>query len=1031
MRGWSPILLLAAAHGQTTTGVIHGVVADAAGRAVAGAEVRASNTERRVTRSTTTGFAGAYRIDGLPPGAYDVTAAAPKLQAVTATGVMVRVDSRTAQDLVLEVAPMRQSIEVAAPPRALESESPAAGLTLDRASLEQLPLNRRDFLQLSFLAPGVLPPVQDSELSSRGSFAMHASGGREEFNNFTIDGADNNDQYTNRYVLQPSLESIREFKVLAASYGAEYGRGAGGQINVVTRSGGASWHGAVYDYFRNGALDARNFFDSTGKPGYRRNQFGGAAGGPLVRDRAFVFATYEGLRERRGLTRLATVPTLDDRDGVIPAGRIVVDPFTQRPFTGDRLPAARISPVARRVLDLYPLPNRPGAAGNSLSQPVLRDRLDHAFARVDLPFSNRSRLAARFGLGDDDLLEPFAEESTDVPGFGNFVRNTGHSIAAEHQYVLGPRSVNTARINFGRSFRHARQQNHAVDAGALWGVDWLRVRPRDFGFPSIKTAGYSVAGDVDQLPLERTTHTWQFAEAISISRGAHALKFGGEVRRFSVDGFLDYFARGSLTFSGVVSGSGISDLLLGFPSFGIQSTFDNRQKLRTTSHSVYFQDDWRPRRDLSLSLGVRYEYHAPPVDPDDRMYILDAGAARLVRVGENGVPRAGYRGDRNNAAPRIGVAWTPGGDWAVRAGYGVYHDAGMTVVNSSLYFNPPLFNVRIFFPTQTSLLTLNNPFPTGGGITPPPSPSTLAMDITTGYLQHWSLTVERRLAPSATASVAYVASKGTHLIRSRDINQPPPGPGAVAARRPNPAFGGVFFTETSGHSVFHSLQALVDRRLSRGLGLVAAYTWSKSIDDTSAFLATKPDKNFPQDSRNYRAERGLSSFDMPHRFSLAAVARSPWRHWASRATDLRLIAVAQAGQPFTPVLRFDNSNTGNTGGIFGSDRPDVLRDPRLADRTPERWFDTSAFRLAPQYRFGSAGRNIVRGPGIVQLDAGISRRFRVAEAWRLVADAQAFNLANRAQFDLPERFADEPAPFGRIFSAKAPRQLQLALRLEF
>ncbi|MGH9672910.1 MAG: carboxypeptidase regulatory-like domain-containing protein, partial [Bryobacteraceae bacterium] len=601
------------------------------------------------SRTTRTDEAGRYRFTELPPGTYDLTVSAPNFQTHILSGVVVRVDSRQQRDFTLAVGPLRQTIEVRAEPFALDPES-SSGLVLDRGHLADLPLNRRDFLQLAFLAPGVLPPVQDSELSSRGSFAMHASGAREEFNNFTIDGADNNDPYTNRYVLQPSLEAIREFKVLTSGYSAEYGRTADGQVNVVTRSGEGVWHGAAYEYFRNRHLDARNFFDLAEKPGYSRNQFGAAAGGPAVRDRVFLFASWEGLRERRGLTRLATVPSAEERAGA--AGRPIVDPFTRQPFAGNVVPAGRISPIARRILDLYPLPNLPGAAGNLLSQPLLTGRLDHAWLRSDWRLSERSQLSARYGHGDEDLLEPFAEESTDIPGFGNVVRNTGASFAVDHQLVLGPSTVQTARFSYGRSFRRALPQNHQTDAGALWGVGWLNVRERDRGFPSIKTAGYSLAGDVDQLPLERTTGVFEGQYSISLGRGPHALRLGAGLRHSRLDGFLDFFARGSLTFSGAISGTGISDLLLGFPSFGIQSQFDNRQSLRGNAWNVYAQDEWRVRRTVILSLGLRYEFNQPPVDPEDRMYTLDLASGRTVQVGAGGVPRAGDRADRNNLAPR-------------------------------------------------------------------------------------------------------------------------------------------------------------------------------------------------------------------------------------------------------------------------------------------------------------------------------------------------------------------------------------------
>jgi len=398
-------------------------------------------------------------------------------------------------------------------------------------------------------------------------------------------------------------------------------------------------------------------------------------------------------------------------------------------------------------------------------------------------------------------------------------------------------------------------------------------------------------------------------------------------------------------------------------------------------------------------------------------------------VGTDGESRSGLKPDRDNLSPRVGFAWTPAEAWVVRGGYGVYYDEGMLVVNSSLYFNPPFFGVQLAFPTATSLVKLSDPF--AKGFPAAPSPNTLSPDLTTGYLQHWNLAVERQLSASSVLSVAYAGSKGTDLIRSRDLNQPAPAPGPVAARRPYPGFGGIFFTDSGGNSNFHALEVSLDRRLARHVSALLAYTFSKSIDDTSAFLGTKPDKNFPQDSSNFHGERALSSFDVRQRFTAAYIYEIPGHALWSRNFELRGIVTAQSGQPFTPILRTDNSNTGNMGGIFGSDRPDVLHDPNLSQRTPERWFDTTAFAVAPRYHFGSAGRNILEGPALASFDLALERRFAIRERASLSFDAEAFNLFNRTNFDLPERIADDPATFGRIFSAKAPRQIQFALRLTF
>jgi hypothetical protein len=1024
-------LICMPAFGQPVVGAIAGTVLDPAGGGIENARITATSEDRKLERRTLSGAGGHYRISSLPPGVYRLTVAADGFRSQTLEGLRLDVDGRVRQDFRLPIGEVRESITVRAPLKTLTAEGGAQGYVLDRERVAELPLNRRDFLQLGLLVPGVLPPVQDSELSSRGGFAMHASGGREEYNNFTLDGADNNDPYNNRYVLQPSVEAIREFKVLHNSYSAEYGRNPAAQVNVVTRSGGEHWHGALYNYLRNRSLDARNFF-AADNPKYIRNQFGATAGGPLRPSGTYLFLNYEGLRERRGLTRLATVPLPEQRQGDFSAlPQPVLDPFTRQPFPANRIPAARWEPLSARVLELYPHPNRPRAAGNFIAQPVLRDAADNVIARLDHRLTASDELTLRFGYGRQDLLEPYAEESTDVPGFGNFVDNTGHNASLGHSRVLGHSAVLTSRFVWGRSFRNARPENFQTNVGALWGVPWLNVRERDHGYPSIRVAGLSMVGDVDQLPLERTTVTWQWQSTLAWQRGRHGLKFGGEFRRFGAEGYLDFFARGSMTFSGALTGNGLADLLLGLPSFSIQSQFDNPQNLRSRAWYGFAQDDWRLARTLTLSLGVRYEFTRPPVDPADRMYVLDPRAGRLARVGTEGIPRAGIHPDRNNWAPRLGIAWNPAERWVLRSGYGVFYDSGMFVVNSALYFNPPLFNVRVWFPTSQALLTLRDPFPMAGGVTPPPSPNTLSPDITSGYLQHWNFSVERQLSASTTASLSYVGAKGTKLLRSRDPNQPRPGPGLVAARRPMPQFGGIFFTESGGNSSYHSLQAHLDRRLSRNISVLASYTWGKSIDDTSAFLPTRPDKNFPQDSLNYRAERGRSSYDIRQRFSLAGLMRSPWRGVVARDFHLRVIAVAQSGQAFTPALRFDNSNTGNSGGVFGQDRPDLIGDPQAQTRSPERWFNTTAFAIPAPFRFGNAGRNILSGPALVSLDAGLSRRFSLHELLGLTFDLQAFNLLNRANFDLPERFADEPASFGRIFSAKAPRQLQLAIRLEW
>jgi hypothetical protein len=1022
------IVLAMAGFAQAPFGSISGYVLDPSQKTVAKVSIRLQDAGKATVRSVEADVSGFYQFRQLPPGVYDLTTTADRFATRTVQSVVVAVGSNARVDIQLTLAGMEQSVVVESRLPRVQTESSDLGAVIDRTRVEGLPLNRRDFLQLALLVPGVLPPVEDSELSSRGSFAMHANGAREEFNNFLLDGVDNNDPNINRYNLQPPVDAIQEFKIATNAYSAEYGRSAGGQVNVITRSGANVWHGFGYEYLRNRVLDASNYFaTSTQTNKYIRNQFGGGGGGAIVRNKTFVFANADGLRERAGLTRIGSVPVDAVRQGDLSSiSTPIVDPFTRQPFPNNRIPANRIHPLSAKIFDLFPRANQAGLTANLLSQPVGVDEQNQFNARVDQYLSAKDLLTFRYSFGKKTLTEPFAEDSTDIPGFGNDVRDRGHNAMAQYQRVINPRAVNVLLIGFNRLQRSVLPENVVKDVNQLWGVNWLPRKPIDFGYPSITVAGFSKVGDVTQLPIDRAANTYQINDGLSVVRGAHSLKMGFEARRIEHNGINDLLARGSMTFSGALSGAGASDLLLGLLSFGIQSQSDAVQTLRTTATNYYFQDDWKVRPSLTLNLGIRYEYNTPATDPTNRMTVLNLATGKLSQVGTDGVSRSGTKADRNNFAPRVGFAWSPDeSKTVVRGGYGLFFDSGLLVANTSLYFNPPYFTIRAFFPTQTSLITLSDPFPTGGGITPAASLSSLSPDLTQAYLQHWNFNVQREVRHLGVLSAAYAGSKGTHLIRSRDLNQPAPGAGAIAARRPLPEFSNIFLIESGGNSSYNSLQVSLNRPLSRGFSILANYTYGKSIDDTSAFLATKADKNFPQNSRDFAAERAASSFDVRHRASFAAVWRMPFGFQSSA------ILSGNTGQPFTPILRFDNSNTGNTGGTYGNDRPNVVGDPNSGPRTPERWFNTAAFAIPAANTFGNAGRNVVRGPGYFSADASLMRKFQLTERLALQFEAQGFNLFNRTNFNLPERFVDEPATFGRIFSARAPRQFQLTGRFTF
>ena len=1017
------------AFGQVTTGTIVGAIVNAQGQPMPRAAVRIADTQHRTERTAQTDDEGLFRIAELPPASYEITATADGFRQVSVPAVVVPVDTIVRIDMQLLLRTVTENVVVTSRARPVHT-SAGLGSVFDRQRIEALPLNGRNFLQLSLLAPGVADPAEGSELSSRGAVAIHVNGAREEANNFLLDGVDNNDVYVNRYVVQPSVDSVQEFKIATNGYSAEYGRSAGGQVNVVTRRGSDRFTGFLYEYFRNRTLDAGNFFDEGTKQPFNRNEFGGGAGGPLVGDRTFFFGTLNLLRERQGLSRLGSVPTAAARRGDLSGvGATVFNPYTGAPFPGNVIPDALISPLARQLLSMFPASNRAGSV-NYIGQPTARNNLNQVNLRVDHRLSAADALMVRYSDGGADLIEPYTEGTGVTADFGDLVTDRTWNATAQYQRMFG-RATNSLRVAANGFSRDLTTENRQTNVGAAWGVSWLQVPPESYGYPVVDVAGYSRVGDAFSLPILRDSKTYQLADDATFNRGQHLVKAGAEIRRLHLDSRLDLFSRGQLSFTGAITGSGIGDLLLGLPTLGIKSQADNPIRMRTNAFSAYVQDEWRLHPDLTLNLGVRYEYIAPPVDARDGMTTFNPATGALTPVATQGVSRSGISPDRNNLAPRLGASWQLTPSTILRSGYGVFYDSGMFTVNTSQYFNPPQFNLRVFFPSEQGLLTLTDPFPLGRGFVPPPTVSALSSDLTAGYLQHWNVALQREYATIGTVTAAYAGSKGSHLIRAIDLNQPVPGPGDVQARRPYPAFSNIFYTQSAGRSQYDSLQLTIDRPLRNRTSLSASYTLSKSMDDASSFLGTPTDKNFPQNSRDPGAEWAPSSFDVRHRLTLSYFVQLPSGNRWTRNLQLQGIAIVRSGQPFTPILRFDNSNTGNDGGsTAGSDRPNAIADPTLETPSPDRWFNTSAFALPAPNTFGNAGRNSVRGPGFATFDVALSKEIPSPRG-ALTFALQAFNLFNRANFDQPEHFVDEQTTFGRIFSARAPRQLQIVARFAF
>ena len=972
---------------------------------------------------------GSYRFPALPPGTYELLPTADGLTAPAAR-MQVRVGTGSRLDLpmYLETASFRVDVPDVTP--GVEAGTAALGTVVSRSQMRNLPLNQRVFVPLTLLAGGAHSSAPGSELSSQNDSGFHVSGGREASNNFLLDGIDNNDLYINRLVVGPPLDTVMEFRLHASGYRAEFGRSSGGQVNVVSRSGTKQLHGSAYEYLRNEALDSGNYFDPAGLslPPYRRNQFGATLGGPMPNEGGFFFGGFEATRIRDAATRTASVPTIEQRSGNFPAlGGPVIDPFARAPFPGNQIPLARQSEAGRAIAGHWPDPNRADPVQNFVSTPLGDGLVNQGMGRLDQDIGSATWLFARYNLSHLRTFDPFSD--SDVPGFGSFTLDRGQHLATSLSHAFSPFTLLEARAGFNQLRREVLHQNAGRDIAGELGIPGLSRDPRFTGFPGVNVAGFASLSDDTALPISRTSSTTHLSASLTSAGARHRLKWGGEYRGARIDGTQGLFGRGQFNFLGAISQHSVSDLLLGIPTYSIQTTIDNDFRQRAGFWNGYAQDDWRPAERLTVSLGLRYEYNQPAYDADDRFALFDLASVRLVEPGSTTLGRAGYAADGNNLAPRIGVAWNPSDALVLRAAYGVYYEVSVLEANSGVYFNPPYFDLRLYFPSPVSLPTLSAPFP-GEGYTPPASVNALQPDFRTGYAQHWNAGLERELPGGIVARASYVGSKGSKLLRRRNLNQPAPGEGEVDPRRPTPGFANIALFESGASSTYHSGIFTLERRLAAGAGFRAAYTWAKSIDDVSAFLGSAGDQSFPQDSHDFRAERALSNFDQRHRLVVALHLDSPLRHWLTGGWRTFATATFASGRPLTPQLADDRSNTGNTGGIFGSDRPDAVGNPRLAARTPNRFFDSGAFALPAPFTFGNSGRNVLQGPGSSSIDIALVRAFRLDEGVTAEVRAEVFNLANHANFALPERTFGLPT-FGRILSAGQARQMQLGLRLTF
>ncbi len=1035
--GLLTVSLIVTAAAQTFRGSILGTVSDPAGAAIAEATVTVRNVDTGLTRSTITDTTGTFFISELPIGTYELTAQKSGFQTATVTGLRVEVAGERRVDVTLAPGGVEERVEVRATVPLVESTRNVLGGILQSKEVVDLPINGRDFTKFLVLVPGATGDAGGAT-DSPGSFGLFSTNGnRGRSNNFLLDGTDMNDGYRNLPAINEAgvfgtpatilpVEAIAEVAILS-NFEAEYGRNSGAVVNIVTKSGQNVVHGSVFEFFRNDALDARNFFNFKPDPqtAFRNNQFGFALGGPFVKDKTFWFVNYEGQRERVGLNSVARVP--DPREIADALARL----------------GGPVNPVIARLLarNPWPAPNRPvplfdPTPNLSVTTPAFND-VDSFIAKVDHSFSESHQLTGRYYFGDSEQSFPLALLGGNVlPGYNTFTPTRVQLVSLSYVAVASPTQVNEVRFGYNRFAEDFLPEDRDFDPNSI-GLNTGVTNPQDFGLPLIRVSGFANVGATLSVPRGRVDTNWHFIDNFSWKLTQHELKFGYEFRRTFVNGFFDAGYRGRLDFDS------LEDFLAGRLSGGRSARGDSRRGTFQNSHALYFQDSFRARRHVTFNYGVRWDYYGVIGEERNRFSNFDPQRG-LVLIGAGDLDRL-YDRDWNNLGPRLSLAWdlTGKGKTVVRAGWGMFYDAfsqdffvGQLPFNT---FNPgPAYNPVGPAPILFSFSTVDVIQPGVPIFTDFLDSDVFAVDrhFRTPYIQNFNLNFQQELFKNTVLQVGYVGSQGRKLIRYRDINQPteaairahdPRAAGGCCAARPfdNGPFapsGGTFFyvnhLETSASSSYSALQVSLSLRDLRGFSSQVNWTWSHSIDNASDGQDYVANATQPDNSHRADRERGPSNFDVRHRFVWTFTYELPkfterWRR-LTQGWQLNGILTLRSGQPFHVNLSFIDDYNGS-GEFF--DRPDLVGDPYAGTRTPDRFLNLSAFavpcRLDPAgdgsaasclpgtQHFGSLGRNALLGPDYRNFDFSIFKTTDITERVKLQFRAEFFNIFNHPNFASP------------------------------
>ena len=996
------VLLLgdAASVNAQTTAALEGRVLDRSEAALQNASITILNRAAGFRTIVATDAEGRYYAPAIPAGSYEVTAAADGFRSEIIEELTFEVGRTLVRDFRLSIGGQREAITVTAELPLLDRVTSTVGHVVSSETVHRVPLNGRHFVDLGSLVPGSVAPSQTgfstTPVRGTGALAFNTAGNREETVAYVVNGVTTNNLTFGSVGFPPPVASIEEFKIDNSTFSAEYGHVSGAIVNLITRSGTDQFRGEAYEFFRNDALDARNFFEFTSRNPhpFQRNQFGGALGGPIIRGRTFFFATYEGLRQRQGLDLNTVVPSDQQRNAVIDSSVARLMPLIPRP----------------NYFDADGTPRFVGSAAAFVEENTWTASVRHNAG-------NRDRMQVFIGRQQIHLGEP-TSLGTSIPEFGLKRRIWKSTFTANETHTFGAGLLNEARFGQtaqdGSSFPAAPL--NPADFGIGNGVD------RPIGIPQMIVAGALNFGGPANLPQGRKDTLYVFNDTVTRVVSRHSMHFGGEYRRF----LNNNFAAGTGQFNFPSMGAFLEGTANAFNT----TLGERRSHITQDAASLFAQDNIRIHSNLTLDLGLRYEWNVTPTERDNQFVVFDASTGSLVRVGVD-VKRV-YQQNNRNFEPRLGLAWTPRGDGVtvIHAAFGAAVDQPGTAAVRDTSGNPPFatpLNATGSIPLRTAVNNAAQPVRL--------SPVTIDPRFRNASLRSWNVNVQRQLAPDLAMMVGYFGSRGTNLRISRNINQPVngavpfPSLSASSPIRPGALLDTITQVESTGFSSYNALWVSATKRLSRGLVFDTSYTLSKSLDTNS--LSSSGTGGFAvQNGYDIPGEYGLSDYDARHRFVISATYELPFtRHAITRGWQLATIVQAQSGNPVNIVT--SNSTLTGAPNIV---RPDLIGPIRIIG-SADRWFDPSAF--AAVNRFGNLGRNVVIGPGFFNADLSVRKTLTVARDHQVQLRVDAFDVFNHANFGPPGNVVGSPS-FGKITRTRLPtgeagssRQIQLSANLVF